>query len=88
MKSQVSLNSLIIKNTMKCKIRRSQITAARTWYLSAVNFVRRDSDKPCENGVISFEGVGDSCTREEKKKVHEEVQGVVWVKFNDKADYK
>lgn len=32
-----------------------------TWCLSTVNFDRRDSDKPCENGAISFVGVGDSC---------------------------
>jgi len=35
-------------------------TRKETWWRSAVNFDRRDSDKPCMEGTISFDGVGDS----------------------------
>lgn len=36
---------------------------AKTWCLSTVNFVRRDSERPCEKGATSFVGVGDSCDK-------------------------
>lgn len=36
----------------------------KTWCLSTVNFVRRDSERPCEKGATSFVGVGDSCNKD------------------------
>lgn len=39
------------------------LSKEKTWGLSTVNFVLRESENPCEKGAMILEGVGDSYTK-------------------------